>query len=332
MNMKCILPSVAQNSSRQSRNIIIRSKQQQQHIVQLRTNTTAFQVLPYSRCYYFHVNTNQSLSFSNERKRTQPKYITSCTIDGNAVFNSFISNNHYNNSTEQFSSSSSSSFFSTSNHDKNTKKISKYNQNDKEHNIQLNEDDDNNNTMITNPLSKLSSSDFKLAMDTIQNNEQQQHTQSQSSINININSIPGTSKGKRQLAIIYTCSICNTRSAKKFTERAYNHGVVLVRCPKCENFHLIADRLGYFTDDNDNNDNYSSDNDDNNNVKADHQKKGWDIEMFMKKINKQDNIKVMTHSSNSVDGESGGDDDDVLEVTVEDVVGETFMNEIKKGE
>jgi hypothetical protein len=38
---------------------------------------------------------------------------------------------------------------------------------------------------------------------------------------------------------------------KQFTERAYMHGVVIVRCPKCQKQHLIADRLGYFADDDD---------------------------------------------------------------------------------
>jgi hypothetical protein len=315
--MKCLLSSLAQNSSRQ-RSIIVCSKQQQHKLqLLLATNTnTIIASPPYSRCYCYHVNTHQSVSLLTERKRT-----CTGTTGLNAVFNS---RSHYNNLnsvssyfTKQFSSSSPTS---NSKHDTKTTILSKNNQNGQEHMKQNcdDNDDDDSNTIITNPISELSSSDLKLAMETIQIKEQstQSTLSSSPSSSININSIPGTSKGKRQLAIIYTCSICNTRSAKKFTERAYNHGVVLVRCPKCENLHLIADRLGYFTDkDNDGGDN---------------QKKGWDIEMFLKKINKQDNIKVMTHSSNSDNGE--GDDDDVLEVTVEDVVGETFMNEIKKGE
>ena len=61
--------------------------------------------------------------------------------------------------------------------------------------------------------------------------------------------IPGTEHGGRRLAIIFTCTVCDTRSAKKFAKQSYDHGVVVVKCPGCGNHHLIADNLGFFEDD-----------------------------------------------------------------------------------
>ena len=61
--------------------------------------------------------------------------------------------------------------------------------------------------------------------------------------------LPGTEHGGRRLAIVFTCTVCDTRSAKKFSEQAYREGVVVVRCPGCGNDHLIADNLGFFEDD-----------------------------------------------------------------------------------
>ncbi len=33
-----------------------------------------------------------------------------------------------------------------------------------------------------------------------------------------------------------------------FSQRSYNEGVVLIRCPGCDKLHLIADHLGFFED------------------------------------------------------------------------------------
>jgi len=50
------------------------------------------------------------------------------------------------------------------------------------------------------------------------------------------------------MAIIFTCKVCETRAGKTISRQAYDHGVVLIRCPGCDNLHLIADHLGYFED------------------------------------------------------------------------------------
>ena len=100
---------------------------------------------------------------------------------------------------------------------------------------------------------------------------------------------PGSQTGGKKLAIIFTCAVCNTRAAKQFTEHAYLHGVVLVKCPGCNNQHLIADNLSMFTDDSDGS-----------------EEGGWNIEKAMAKIGQ--NVTTVT-------------DGNVLELTLDQVVG-----------
>jgi len=73
--------------------------------------------------------------------------------------------------------------------------------------------------------------------------EQEQELRAQ----ISDGSVLGT-KAEEAYALAFTCNVCNGRSAKKISKRAYHHGVVIVICPHCENKHLIADHLKWFGD------------------------------------------------------------------------------------
>jgi mitochondrial protein import protein ZIM17 len=125
--------------------------------------------------------------------------------------------------------------------------------------------------------------------------------------------IPGSQTGGKKLAIIFTCTVCDTRSAKQFTENAYQKGVVIVTCPGCQNKHLIADNLGFFEDREDG---------------------GWNIEKAMEKMGQpvtlvtDDNVMEVVSVEDGVSGHlvtqkatqeshsSSNDDDDDIVVAV----------------
>lgn len=58
--------------------------------------------------------------------------------------------------------------------------------------------------------------------------------------------VPGVKLEGPKFIMIYTCKVCETRSAKKISKFAYEEGIVVVRCGGCSNLHLIADRKGLY--------------------------------------------------------------------------------------
>ncbi|CAM9221029.1 unnamed protein product [Pylaiella littoralis] len=103
--------------------------------------------------------------------------------------------------------------------------------------------------------------------------------------------VPGSEQTREEkMTIVFTCTVCETRTAKTFAKLSYEKGVVLARCPGCHNLHLIADRLGWFEEAGDGAD-------------------GWDIEKITNRIGESD-----CHVVN---------EDNVMELNLVDLVGKT---------
>lgn len=67
----------------------------------------------------------------------------------------------------------------------------------------------------------------------------------QASIKHQVNSSLKVSE-RHDLAMVFTCKVCETRNLKTACRESYDKGVVVARCSGCNNLHLIADRLGWF--------------------------------------------------------------------------------------
>ena len=72
--------------------------------------------------------------------------------------------------------------------------------------------------------------------------------ESEATVTLNLDNIPGMQSEGEKYVIMFTCNICEKRSAKKISKKSYHTGVVICRCEKCNNLHLIADRMGVFED------------------------------------------------------------------------------------
>jgi len=48
--------------------------------------------------------------------------------------------------------------------------------------------------------------------------------------------------------LTFTCKICRDRSSHTISKQGYHRGTILIKCPGCQNRHLIADHLKIFAD------------------------------------------------------------------------------------
>ncbi|CAM9967322.1 unnamed protein product [Scytosiphon promiscuus] len=110
--------------------------------------------------------------------------------------------------------------------------------------------------------------------------------------------VPGSEQTREEkMTIVFTCTVCETRTAKSFAKLSYEKGVVIARCPGCHNLHLIADRLGWFEEAGDGAD-------------------GWDIEKITNRIGESE-----CHVVN---------EDNVMELNLVDLVGKTSSDSEKQ--
>lgn len=73
-------------------------------------------------------------------------------------------------------------------------------------------------------------------------------SEKETSITADVPGVKVAAPGDLMIAM-FTCKVCETRTARTISKTSYTRGTVLVRCPGCKGLHLLADHLG-FVDDN----------------------------------------------------------------------------------
>ena len=74
------------------------------------------------------------------------------------------------------------------------------------------------------------------------------HFHRNSDTNTNNTASASSDSALPRLGIVFTCKICDERISRTFLKQSYEKGVVIIKCTKCLNHHIIADNLGWFSD------------------------------------------------------------------------------------
>ncbi|OVA18039.1 zinc finger protein [Macleaya cordata] len=100
---------------------------------------------------------------------------------------------------------------------------------------------DNNNIKVADEIEEDQNSTNKMINQGVVGGD------SENSSSVKYSAISSLKTSERHdLAMVFTCKVCETRSVKTACRESYEKGVVVARCGGCNNLHLIADRLGWF--------------------------------------------------------------------------------------
>ena len=110
--------------------------------------------------------------------------------------------------------------------------------------------------------------------------------------------VPGNERNVEKYVMLYTCGVCSTRSSKKISKQSYHSGCVIIKCPSCNNYHLIADHLGLMGE------------------------KGWNIEDYIKSKETGGGSSVNVSNTDKFKFVNA---DNVYELTLNDIMGQEVL-------
>ncbi|XP_061997635.1 uncharacterized protein C24H6.02c [Rosa rugosa] len=100
---------------------------------------------------------------------------------------------------------------------------------------------------LTNEDPKLENHEADILKPSCDSDDQPSHSSAGKVVEIKMHAEYNLKTSPRHdLCMVFTCTVCNTRTMKTASREAYEKGVVVARCNGCDNLHLFADHLGMF--------------------------------------------------------------------------------------